>query len=57
MLRSLFPLCFAILAALAAPAQAAIESSAEHGLIMDAQTGQVLWQKDEIGRASCRERV
>jgi len=30
----------------AAPARAAIETSAEHGLIMDAQTGQVLWQKD-----------
>jgi D-alanyl-D-alanine carboxypeptidase (penicillin-binding protein 5/6) len=30
----------------AVPARAAIETSAEHGLIMDAQTGQVLWQKD-----------
>src|ERR1700744_5437658 len=28
------------------PVQAAIETSAEHGLIMDAQTGQVLWAKD-----------
>src|ERR1700744_6135419 len=27
------------------PVQAAIETSAEHGLIMDAQTGQVLWEK------------
>ena len=35
-----------LFAALAAPAQAAIETGAEHGLIMDAQTGQVLWQKD-----------
>ena len=35
-----------LLAALGMPAQAAIETSAEHGLIMDAQTGQVLWQKD-----------
>ena len=41
-----FALSFAFLAALALPAQAAIETSAEHGLIMDAQTGQVLWQKD-----------
>src|ERR1700760_2064714 len=28
------------------PASAAVDTSAEHGLIMDAQTGQVLWQKD-----------
>jgi D-alanyl-D-alanine carboxypeptidase (penicillin-binding protein 5/6) len=32
----------------AVPAHAAIETSAEHGLIMDAQTGQVLWQKDGL---------
>src|SRR6201994_1567420 len=30
------------------PASAAIETSAEHGLIMDGQTGQVLWQKDGL---------
>src|ERR1700759_267969 len=35
-----------LLLAFAAPATAAIETSAEHGLIMDAQTGQVVWQKD-----------
>src|ERR1700753_1840408 len=29
-------------------ARAAIETSAEHGLLMDAQTGQVLWQKDGL---------
>jgi D-alanyl-D-alanine carboxypeptidase (penicillin-binding protein 5/6) len=46
MLRRLFPLCLSALVALAVPAQAAIETGAEHGLIMDAQTGQVLWQKD-----------
>ncbi|HTC84669.1 MAG TPA: D-alanyl-D-alanine carboxypeptidase family protein [Rhizomicrobium sp.] len=46
MLRRLFPLCLFALVALAVPAQAAIETGAEHGLIMDAQTGQVLWQKD-----------
>ena len=45
MLRRLF-LLLPIFAALAVPAQAAIQTSAEHGLIMDAQTGQVLWQKD-----------
>ena len=45
MLRRLV-LLLSILAAFAAPARAAIETSAEHGLIMDAQTGQVLWQKD-----------
>jgi D-alanyl-D-alanine carboxypeptidase (penicillin-binding protein 5/6) len=38
----------ALIAGLAVPAQAAIESSAEHGLLMDAQTGQVLWQKDGL---------
>src|SRR3954468_7996072 len=32
----------------AVPARAAIETSAEHGLIMDAQTGQILWQKDGL---------
>ena len=45
MLRRLF-LLLSVLAAFALPAQAAIQTSAEHGLIMDAQTGQVLWQKD-----------
>ena len=40
------PLTLALLAAFALPAQAAIDTGAEHGLIMDAQTGQVLWQKD-----------
>jgi len=44
MLRRLFPLCLSLLVALVVPAQAAIDTSAEHGLIMDAQTGQVLWQ-------------
>jgi len=33
---------------LAAPARAAIDTSAEHALLMDAQTGQVLWQKDGL---------
>ncbi|HWA69000.1 MAG TPA: D-alanyl-D-alanine carboxypeptidase family protein [Rhizomicrobium sp.] len=33
---------------LAIPARAAIETSAEHALLMDAQTGQVLWQKDGL---------
>jgi len=48
MLRRFFPLLLSALVALAVPAQAAIETSAEHGLIMDAQTGQVLWQKDGL---------
>src|SRR3954466_8318490 len=43
-----FFLLLSVLAAFAMPAQAAIETSAEHGLIMDAQTGQVLWQKDGL---------
>src|ERR1700760_4320519 len=45
MLHRLF-LLLSVLAAVSLPAQAAIQTSAEHGLIMDAQTGQVLWQKD-----------
>jgi D-alanyl-D-alanine carboxypeptidase (penicillin-binding protein 5/6) len=48
MLRRLFLTPLSVLLALAVPAQAAIESSAEHGLIMDAQTGQILWQKDGL---------
>lgn len=46
MLRRLFLLALSAFLALALPARAAIETSAEHGLIMDAQTGQVLWQKE-----------
>ena len=45
MRRFLLSLFFLILAG-AAPASAAIDTSAEHGLIMDAGTGQVLWEKD-----------
>src|ERR1700743_3679742 len=37
-----------LLLACAIPAEAAIETSAEHALIMDAQTGQILWQKDGL---------
>jgi D-alanyl-D-alanine carboxypeptidase (penicillin-binding protein 5/6) len=42
---SLFAIAAALLLA-ALPARAAIETSAEHALLMDAGTGQVLWQKD-----------
>lgn len=45
MIRRIF-LFLPLFAALATPVQAAIDTGAEHGLIMDAQTGQVLWQKD-----------
>ena len=47
MFRRLF-LLLSLIAACSFPAEAAIETSAEHGLIMDAQTGQVLWQKDGL---------
>ena len=47
MLRRIF-LLLSFAAAFGLPAQAAIETSAEHALIMDAQTGQVLWQKDGL---------
>ncbi|HKD48602.1 MAG TPA: serine hydrolase, partial [Rhizomicrobium sp.] len=43
-------LSLALLPALlgAIPAQAAIETTAEHGLLMDSETGQILWQKDGL---------
>jgi D-alanyl-D-alanine carboxypeptidase (penicillin-binding protein 5/6) len=44
-MRRLFLIACLFLAA-AGPAAAAIETSAEHALLMDANTGQVLWQKD-----------
>jgi len=48
MLRRFFLPMISTFLALALPAQAAIETSAEHALLMDAQTGQVLWQKDGL---------
>jgi D-alanyl-D-alanine carboxypeptidase (penicillin-binding protein 5/6) len=47
MLRRLF-LLLSLIAAFSFPAEAAIETNAEHALIMDGQTGQVLWQKDGL---------
>jgi D-alanyl-D-alanine carboxypeptidase (penicillin-binding protein 5/6) len=47
MFRRLIPV-LSILVVLALPAQAVIDTSAEHALLMDAQTGQVLWQKDGL---------
>ncbi len=44
-LRTLVPV-FAIMMAFAAPARADIATSAEHAIIMDGETGQVLWAKD-----------
>ena len=41
-----FALCLSLLGALCLPAEAVIQTSAEHALLMDAATGQVLWQKD-----------
>ena len=46
MRRLLLSLSF--LAFAAAPAFAAIDTSAEHALLMDANTGQVLWEKDGL---------
>src|ERR1700742_261659 len=45
-MRRLFLIALSLFAFAALPAQAAIDTSAEHGLLMDAATGQVLWQKD-----------
>ena len=41
-----FFLVVSLLLAAALPATAAIDTSAEHGLLMDYDSGQVLWQKD-----------
>ncbi|HEY2835362.1 MAG TPA: D-alanyl-D-alanine carboxypeptidase family protein [Rhizomicrobium sp.] len=45
-MRRLFLTVLILAAAAILPARAAIDTSAEHGLLMDASTGQVLWQKD-----------
>jgi D-alanyl-D-alanine carboxypeptidase (penicillin-binding protein 5/6) len=45
MLRRLC-LLLSFCAAFALPAQAVIQTNAQHALLMDAQTGQVLWQKN-----------
>src|ERR1700755_477743 len=43
-----FVLAFAFLLAGFMPALAAMDTSAEHALLMDAASGQVLWQKDGL---------
>jgi D-alanyl-D-alanine carboxypeptidase (penicillin-binding protein 5/6) len=45
-MRRFFSLVPALLALAVQPAFAAMDTSAEHGLLMDAASGQVLWQKD-----------
>jgi D-alanyl-D-alanine carboxypeptidase (penicillin-binding protein 5/6) len=45
-MRRFFLLLLAVLVSAAGPAFAAMDTSAEHALVMDAGTGQVLWQKD-----------
>jgi serine-type D-Ala-D-Ala carboxypeptidase (penicillin-binding protein 5/6) len=45
-MRRILPFLVLTLAALASPALAAIDTSAEHAMLMDAGSGQVLWQKD-----------
>src|ERR1700743_3000093 len=47
-MRRLFLIALSLFAFVVLPAQAAIDTSAEHGLLMDAATGQVLWQKDGL---------
>jgi D-alanyl-D-alanine carboxypeptidase (penicillin-binding protein 5/6) len=41
-------LCLTLFAAGLLPARAAIDTSAEHALLMDGASGQVLWQKDGL---------
>lgn len=45
-MRRWFLLFLSVFALLAAPAAAQIDTVAEHAVLMDADTGQVLWQKD-----------
>ena len=45
-MRRLFLTVLSLMAFAVFPARAAIDTTAEHGLLMDAATGQVLWQKD-----------
>jgi D-alanyl-D-alanine carboxypeptidase (penicillin-binding protein 5/6) len=47
-MRLYLPIALSFLIAAALPARAAIETSAEHGLLMDAATGQILWQKEGL---------
>jgi serine-type D-Ala-D-Ala carboxypeptidase (penicillin-binding protein 5/6) len=47
-MRFFLPIALWFLVAAALPARAAIETDAEHGLLMDAATGQVLWQKEGL---------
>jgi len=43
-----FLMVLPLLLAAMLPARAAMDTSAEHALLMDAETGQVLWQKDGL---------
>ena len=45
-MRRHFLIALSLFAFAIAPAHAALDTNAEHGLLMDAATGQVLWQKD-----------
>jgi D-alanyl-D-alanine carboxypeptidase (penicillin-binding protein 5/6) len=47
-MRRIFALFVSALVLAATPALAAMDTSAEHALLMDAATGQVLWQKDGL---------
>src|ERR1700761_204255 len=47
-MRRIFLALLSLIVGFAVPAQAAMDTSAEHALLMDATTGQVLWQKDGL---------
>ncbi len=47
-MRRILPLLVCLLALGVMPASAAMDTSAEHALLMDAGTGQMLWQKDGL---------
>lgn len=44
-LLSVLPVVAVMTAALAIPAEAGLDTAAEHGVLMDADTGQILWDK------------
>jgi D-alanyl-D-alanine carboxypeptidase (penicillin-binding protein 5/6) len=47
-MRRLFLIALSLSALTALPAQAALDTNAEHALLMDAANGQILWEKDGL---------
>ena len=47
-MRRLFLIALSLSALVALPAQAALDTNAEHALLMDAANGQILWEKEGL---------